>query len=29
VTALGGIKIFGRGVANTNMKEFKKQGWGH
>jgi hypothetical protein len=26
VTALGGIKIFGRGVANTNMKEFKKQG---
>ena len=26
VTALGGLKIFGKGVANTNMKEFKKQG---
>jgi hypothetical protein len=28
VTALGGLKIYGRPVANTNMKDFKKQGWG-
>lgn len=26
VTALGGLKIYGRPVANTNMKDFKKQG---
>ena len=26
VTALGGLKFLGRPVANTNMKEFKKQG---
>lgn len=26
VTALGGLKIYGRPTANTNMKEFKKQG---
>jgi hypothetical protein len=28
VTALGAMKIFGKGVANTDMKNFKKQqGW--
>jgi hypothetical protein len=26
VTALGGLKIYGRPTANTNMKDFKKQG---
>ena len=26
VSALGGLKFFGKPVANTNMKEFKKQG---
>jgi hypothetical protein len=25
VTALGAMKIFGKGVANTDMKNFKKQ----
>jgi len=28
ITALGGLKFFGKTVATTNMKEFKKQGWG-
>lgn len=26
ISALGGLKIFGRPVATTNMSEFKKQG---
>jgi len=26
VTALGALKIYGRPTANTNMKDFKKQG---
>lgn len=26
VSAMGGLKIFGRPVATTNMKDFKKQG---
>lgn len=26
VTALGGLKIFGKNVATTNMNDFKKQG---
>ena len=28
ITALGGLTFFGKTVATTNMKEFKKQGWG-
>ena len=28
VSALGGLKFFGKPVATTNMKDFKKQGWG-
>jgi hypothetical protein len=26
VSAMGGLKLFGRTVATTNMKDFKKQG---
>ena len=28
VSALGGLEIMGRTTATTNMKDFKKQGWG-
>lgn len=28
ITAIGGLRIMGKTVATTNMKDFKKQGWG-